>query len=490
MAERERWGSKAGFVMAAVGSAVGLGNIWRFPYLAYENGGGAFWCPMCSPCSPRACRLWSWSSAWASAPGFLLRAALARLGRGGRMLGWWQVALGFFILAYYCAILAWVLCYIFFAMDLTWGSDPQAFFFERFLEATSGPLNHGQIRWTILAGLAGVWAMVWLVLWRGVKRGIELACKVLIPILAALLIVMLVMSLRLPGAWQGVKWLFEPDFSRLTDFRVWADAYSQVFYSVGVFFAIMIAYGSYLPEDADITGSATITVFVNSGFSLLAGAMIFAILGSFAHGRGVPKDQVAASGISLAFISVPSAIELMPLPRLAGVFFFSALLLAGISSAISITEAVAAPLIRASDKSRHAVVSLVCLAGFGASLVYVWGSALHLIDLADHFLSNYGLLCLGLAELWLVAWYSGRLADMRRFANATSDIKIGLPWEIVLRWINPPILATTVVLLLWDDLKISDSGGLQAHGLVLGAVLILVTLAAAFLANRLDPQRA
>jgi NSS family neurotransmitter:Na+ symporter len=475
--------------MAAVGSAVGLGNIWRFPYLAYENGGGAFLVPYIFAVFTAGVPLMVMEFCLGKRSGMPAPGALAQLGRGGRLLGWWQVALGFFILAYYCVVLAWVLCYIFFAMDLAWGSDPQAFFFERFLETSSGPLNHGGIRWPIFAGLAGVWFMVWLVLWRGVKRGIELACKIFIPVLAALLIVMLVMSLRLPGAWQGVYWLFKPDFSLLMDFRVWADAYSQVFYSVGVFFAIMIAYASYLPKNADINGSAAITVFVNSGFSLLAGAMIFAILGSFANSRGVPMDQVASSGISLAFISVPAAIELMPLPRLVGVFFFVSLLLAGISSAISITEAIAAPLMRASNKSRHTVVSLLCLAGLAASLVYVWGSAIHLIDLADHFLSNYGLICLGLAELILVAWQRGRIAELRRFANSTSDFPIGVTWDIALRWINPLALAVTAALLFWDDLNIFDNSGLQPQGLVLGAGLILATLIAAFITHWLDPQR-
>jgi NSS family neurotransmitter:Na+ symporter len=484
-APADKWGSRLGFVMAAVGSAVGLGNIWRFPYMAYDNGGGAFMIPYVFAVFTAGIPLMIMEFSLGKRTGMAAPGALAWLGRGGRMLGWWQTSLGFFMMTYYSVVLSWALCYAFFAATGAWGSDPQTFFFESFLHTSSGPMDPGGPVWQVANGALAIWALVWLILWRGVHRGIELACKIFMPVLLLLMVSMLVMSLSLPGAMEGVTWLYRPDFSRLTDFRVWADAYSQVFYSTSVFFAVMIAYSSYLPEDADVNGSAVITVCLNSGFSFLAGTMIFAILGSLAVGRGVPVDQVVGSGISLAFITVPAALDLMPLPRLTGLLFFLSLLVAGLSSLLSMSEAVAAPIIRTTGKARHLVVSALCLVGFLASLLYVWGNGLHLLDVADHFLSNYGLICLGLAELVLFAWISGKMPELRHYCNATSDFKQNRLWDISLRWINTPFLALTVVLLAWDDLSPSTSTESRPLTLLLGGAVIGVTLVAAWWARRL-----
>lgn len=490
MAAKDQWGSRAGFIMAAVGSAVGLGNIWRFPSMAYENGGGAFLVPYLFAVFTAGAPLLIMEFCLGKRSGRGAPGALAALGRGWRKLGWWQVVICFLIMTYYAVILGWTACYAVFAATGAWGTDPKAFFFDSFLAVSSGPLDLGGLRWTIVLAVAGVWAATWLVIWRGVHRGIELACKILIPMLVVILVVMLVLSLHLPGAIDGVNWLFQPDFSHLLDFRVWADAYGQVFYSASVFFAIMIAYASYLPEDADISGSAITTVCLNSGFSLLAGTMIFSMLGSLALGRGVPLDHVVDSGVSLAFITVPAAIDIMPLPGLTGALFFSALLLAGLSSIVSMSEAVASPLIRASGKSRHAVTSLVCLGGFLASLIFSTGGGLHLLDLADHFLSSYGLIVVGLLELMLFAWFSGKIEDMRRFANATSDFAIGRLWLFCLRWLNPPLLAVTIILLAWDDLAMHVDGEFSPQAVILGVGLMLLSVAAMFVANWLDPRRA
>ncbi len=489
MAAKEQWGSRTGFIMAAVGSAVGLGNIWRFPYMAYDNGGGAFLVPYLFAVFTAGAPLLIMEFCLGKRTGRGAPGSLAFLGRSWRKLGWWQVVLCFLIMAYYAVILAWTACYAVFAVTGAWGSDPKAFFFNSFLALSSGPLDMGGLRWAIVLGLAGVWAATWLVIWRGVHRGIELACKVFMPLLVVLLVAMLTLSLRLPGAVDGINWLFEPDFNQLLDFRVWADAYSQVFYSASVFFAIMISYASYLPDDADINGSAVTTVCLNSGFSLLAGTMIFAMLGSLAHGRGVPLDQVVDSGVSLAFITIPAAIDIMPMPGLTGALFFVALLLAGLSSLVSLSEAVALPVIRASGGNRHAVTSLVCLGGFMASLVFATNGGLHLLDIADHFLSNFGLIIGGLLELMLFAWFSRRIEQMRRFANATSDFAVGRWWLFCLRWLNPPMLAVTIILLAWDDLAMHAGGEFSPMSIGIGLGLMAFSLLAMLAANRLDPRR-
>lgn len=475
--------------MAAVGSAVGLGNIWRFPSMAYENGGGAFLVPYLFAVFTAGAPLLIMEFCLGKRTGRGAPGALATLGRGWRRLGWWQVVLALLIMSYYAVILGWTACYAVFSATGAWGADPKAFFFDSFLAISGGPLQLGGLRWTLVVGVAGVWLAAWLVIWRGIHNGIELACKVLIPLLVVLLVAMLVMSLRLPGAVSGINWLFQPDFDRLLDFRVWANAYGQVFYSASVFFAIMIAYASYLPEDADINGSAMTTVCINSGFSLLAGTMIFAMLGSLAQGRGVPLDQVVDSGVSLAFITIPAAIDIMPLPGLTGILFFCALLMAGLSSLVSIAEAVVSPLTRVSGGKRHVAASLVCLVGFAGSLVFSTSGGIHLLDLADHFLSSYGLILGGFLELLAFAWYSGKIGSMMKYANATSDFAVGRWWLFCLKWLNPPLLAVTIALLAWDDLAM-DAGGKYSHtAIVLGFGLMALSVALMLVLYRFDPEK-
>ena len=291
MAQREQWGSRAGFVLAAVGSAIGLGNIWRFPYMAYENGGGAFLIP------------YIFALLTAGIPFMILEFGLGHKFRGSapkvfralgakwEWLGWMQVLVALIISIYYVAVIGWTINYTGFALDQSWGADPKAFFFGDYLGLTSSPLELGGIRWPILAACTLAWAITWLAITSGVRKGIERACKILIPLLFLLVLVLIVRVVNLPGALDGLNYLFNPDFSKLADFSVWADAYGQIFFSLSIGFSIMLAYSSYLPKDSDINNNAAITVFINCGFSMLAGVMIFSVLGNMA-----PRNRTGCLG--------------------------------------------------------------------------------------------------------------------------------------------------------------------------------------------------
>ncbi len=439
MKKREQWGSRLGFILAAVGSAIGLGNIWRFPYMAYENGGGAFLIP------------YIFALLTAGIPFMILEFGLGQKYRGSapkvfaslnpkwEWIGWSQVMVAAVISIYYVAVVGWTLNYATFAVDQSWGSDPKAFFFNEYLGLTGSPLELGGIRWNILGACALTWLATWTACTSGVRKGIERACKVLIPLLFVLVLVLICRVVTLDGALTGLEFLFRPDFSKIADFSVWTDAYGQIFYSLSVGFSIMLAYSSYLPKESDTANNAAMTVFLNCGFSLLAGVMIFSVLGNMAHETGKSVTDVAGAGVGLAFVIIPKAINTMPMPSFFGVLFFLCLLMAGLSSQISIVEAICSSFIDKFGWSRKATVTVYCAAGFGLTSIFATGGGLLILDIVDHFINNLCLLPVALIEIVLLSWVVG-LDETKTHVNATSDFTVGTIWKTCLKFVTIIVL--------------------------------------------------
>lgn len=471
---REQWNTRTGFILAAVGSAVGLGNIWRFPYMAYENGGGAFLIPyffaMLTAGVPFLIMEFALGHRYKSAAPLTFHALKARW----EGLGWWQVLVCLVISFYYVVILGWTVCYFFLSLYQGWGGDPAAYFFKDFLRLTASPLEPGGMRWPIVAANLFCWLTAWLVLWRGVRAGIERVNKFFMPVLFVLVLALLARAATLPGAAEGLNWLFKPDFSNLWNYKVWTAAYGQIFFTLSIGFGIMIAYSSYLPDDADIANNGFMTVFLNCGFSLLAGTMVFGVLGFMAAQQGVPIKEVVSQGVGLAFATIPAALNMMPAAGLFGGVFFLALLFAGFSSFLSIVEACVAPVMEKLGWTRRRAVSVLCGLGLVGSLPFSTGGGLLLLDIVDHFINNFGIIFGGLAEIVMIAWF-GRLAEMRQYINRVSDFPLGPWWPFCLKVITPLTLGIMAVSNLVGDLAQPYGGyplsALIAFGWALMAVI-------------------
>ncbi|OYD55952.1 sodium-dependent transporter, partial [Fictibacillus aquaticus] len=344
MENRQQFASRYGFIMAAVGSAVGLGNIWRFPAVAYENGGGAFLIPyliaLLTAGIPLLILEFTMGHKYrGSAP-----LSYFRMNKGSEWLGWWQVLIAFVISTYYAVIIAWALSYTVFSFDLKWGDKPDAFLLGEYLKVAD-PGVFGSLVPGVLIPLAIVWVVTIGVLFKGVAKGIEKLNKIFLPLLFIMFTLIVIRAVTLDGAAEGLNAFFEPRWDLLTSGKVWVAAYGQIFFSLSIAFAIMITYSSYLPKKSDINNNAFITGFANSGFELLAGIGVFAALGFMAQQQGVPVDQVVKSGIGLAFMVFPSIINSFPgLNELFGVLFFLSLVFAGMTSLISIVEVYVAAL--------------------------------------------------------------------------------------------------------------------------------------------------
>lgn len=482
--QREQWGSRAGFILAAVGSAIGLGNIWRFPYMAYENGGGAFFIPylfaMITAGIPFMILEFSMGHKHrGSAP-----ATLTKINKNFQWLGWFQVGVAATIAVYYVAVIGWAISYLGLSFTQGWGTDTNSFFFKSYLGlGDNSPTNLGSIQWNIAFAMLIAWAITYFTVRSGVKSGIEKASKIMMPILFIMVVLLIARMVFLPGALAGVNYIFEPDFSKIWDVKVWAAAYGQIFFTLSIGFAIMIAYSSYLPDKSDISNNAFITVLINCGFSILAGIMIFSVLGYMAHEQGKALTDVVSSGVGLAFVTLPAAINLLPAPYILGPLFFLALVVAGLSSHISIIEAVTCSIMDKLKWSRKKAANIVVGLGFLISMAFATNGGILLLDLVDHFVNNVGILTSCLVEILLMAWLC-KIADVRDYANKISDFHIGSWFDVCLRFITPIILAI-IVATKFVALFTTGYGG---YDLTLGWVLMAILLVLGLLTNILSKR--
>ncbi|MFE6306353.1 sodium-dependent transporter [Nocardiopsis sp. NPDC057823] len=484
---REQWGTRAGFLMAAIGSAVGLGNIWRFPYIAYENGGGAFMVPylvaLLTAGIPLLILEYSIGHRYRSSAPLSYR----RISRPAEAIGWWQVAICFVIAVYYGAIIAWSASYVWFSITGAWGEDPNAFFFGDYLQMSEAPGGITGYVPAVAWPLIAVWIVVLAILALGVRNGIEKANKVFIPLLVVLFLILVIQALTLDGATTGLDALFTPDWSAMADGSVWVAAYGQIFFSLSIGFGIMVTYASYLKRKADLTGSAMVAGFANSSFELLAGIGVFAALGFMATAAGTAVDEVATSGIGLAFIAFPQIISTLPFGgSLFGVLFFASLVIAGLTSLISIVEVVVSAVQDRVGLGRlQAVLIVGGLIALVSILIFPTHQGLHYLDVFDHFINQYGIALAALVVLIVFGWVLRRLPAFQEHANSVSSIRLGRWWRITLAVVTPVLLG----FMMWDALRteltenyagyptgflLTAGWGVAIGAIVVGAVIALV----------------
>jgi NSS family neurotransmitter:Na+ symporter len=483
--KREQWGSRAGFILAAVGSAIGLGNIWRFPYMAYENGGGAFFIPylfaMLTAGIPFMIMEFGMGHKYkGSAP-----RVFAKLNEKYEWLGWFQISIVAIIGIYYVAVIGWAISYFSMSFTQSWGADTNGFFFGEYLQLGSdnSPSKLGSIQWHIAVPMIIAWAVTFIAIFSGIKGGIERANKIMMPLLFLMVVALIVRMVFLPGALDGLNYLFQPDFSKIADPKVWSAAYGQIFFTLSVGFSIMLAYSSYLPKDSDINNNAFMTVLINCGFSIIAGILIFSILGSMAHEQAKPLTEVVSSGVGLAFVTIPAAINLLPAPYILGPIFFFALVIAGLSSHLSIIEAATSAFMDKLNWSRKKAALIVCGGGFIASMVFATNGGLLLLDLVDYFINNIALLASCIIELFIMGWII-KLTDIHKHVNTLSEFTVGKWFEICLRYLSPAFLIVIWGTNLVNTLTDGYGGYADSELLTLGWGVVMAMLTISLIINK------
>ncbi|WP_167142739.1 sodium-dependent transporter [Canibacter zhoujuaniae] len=448
--QRGAWTSQSGFILAALGSAVGLGNIWRFPGVAYQNGGGAFLLPYLIALLTAGVVILLLDYAIGhrfrgSAPLALRRAA----GRPGETLGWFQVMINVIIAIYYTAVIAWTSMFFIFSFKQNWesGASTQEFFLFDYLQLdTENQLTFDLVP-AVVIPMVVFWVLVLAVLALGVAKGVQKANSITIPLLFVSFLALVIGALLQPGAVDGLNAFFTPDFSQLGKPQIWVAAYGQIFFSLSVAFGIMITYSSYQKRRANMASSGLVVAFGNSSFELLAGVGVFAALGYLAHTQGVAVgDLEGLTGPMLAFATFPAIVSALPLSWLFGTLFFGSLLLAGFTSLLSILEVVLAGFIDKFGLSRGAATWGVGLPMAVISVLLI-GTTTGLItlDTLDFFSNQMGIVASAIVTVVLVIWVNRRGGELAGHLSAISTFKVGKIWQVFVGILAPLVIGYMLV---------------------------------------------
>ena len=426
--QREVFVSRSAFIFAAIGSAVGLGNIWRFPYVTYDNGGGAFIIPYLVALLTAGIPLLFFYYAMGHRSRGSAPLAYRMTHKAAEPIGWFATGVAIIIGIYYAAIVGWAGSYMFFSLGEAWGDDAEGFFFGEYLKMGDPGISFEFVP-GVLIPLIIVWIIVLGVLLMGVQNGIAGFSKIFIPLLIVLFLALVIRALFLPGAAEGLNALFTPDFAALGDPSVWIAAYGQIFFSLSIAFGIMITYASYLKKKTNLTGAGLVVGFSNSAFEILAGIGIFAALGFMATAQGVEVGDVAADGIGLAFVGFPTLISEMPGGPIFGFVFFACLVFAGLTSLISIVQV---PIQALRDKFRLGNRTSTIVVGGAMAIVSLLLmptiTGLYALDTMDAWANNIGIVGSAVLSIVVVAWLLRKLPVLSRHLNAISSFKLGWIW--------------------------------------------------------------
>lgn len=469
--ERGGWGSKLGFILAASGSAIGLGNIVFFSSNAYKYGGGAFYLPYLVALfligiPVMILELGAGRFARRSMPNALHHVA----GRRAELAGWFGALNASIITMYYIAILAWIFGMWVGSLGALWHAMPVEAF-----GLSAGELSNSMSYFFAMISSSRpllfvvlIWVANILIIYRGAKS-IEAVVKVFVPLMWVMMIVLIIRGITLPGGLEGILFLFTPDFSVVGDVAIWKGAFSQMFFTLSLGFGIMMAYASYLPPKNDDVVSATTISFLNCSFEYIAGLAIFSLLFAFAI---APK----ASSLSMIFFVVPEGIAEFPmLVGVFGVIFFTLLLMAGLTSSVSLVESVALSVIDKFRVRRTRALTAVFCVGLAGSLIFVLPEVIDpglsddgtlgftLLDLFDHWAFGYGLLLCGFLELIILGWLYD-LDSLLEFINESSRIRLGRGFRFLVRYVLPVVILAIIVLSAVEEV----TGGLYGSNMETG----------------------
>uniref|UniRef100_A0A4W5N7E4 Transporter n=1 Tax=Hucho hucho TaxID=62062 RepID=A0A4W5N7E4_9TELE len=437
--ERATWGRRLEFVLASVGYAVGLGNVWRFPYLCYRSGGGAFLIPYFLMLFLCGIPLLFMEFAIGQYTRLGPVHALAKICPLFKGVGIATVVISFVLCTYYNVLLSWALYYFFnsFRANLPWQScnntwnavgncssgfpgnathlqsASQQYFDHRLLEITNGIEDAGGLRWELFGILILAWVIVYLCIFKGVKStGKVVYFTATFPYF--ILFALLINNVQLPGAKNGMLYFLKPKWSKLLEVQVWVNAAAQVFNSIGIGFGSMISMASYNKFNNNILRDTLIVSLANSATSILAGFVIFSAIGYMAHIHNLPVDNIATDGPGLVFVVYPEVFSTMPLPQLWAPLFFFMLLCLGLDSQFAMVEVAVTSIIDGFGpkvprvlKRQEVIVLAVCVMGFLLGIPHITKGGIYVFQLMDHYTAVVSLMFLSFFEVIAVCWVFG-----------------------------------------------------------------------------------
>ncbi|KAJ8342313.1 hypothetical protein SKAU_G00322410 [Synaphobranchus kaupii] len=448
---REQWGSKYEFLLSCIGYCVGLGNVWRFPYLCYRNGGGVFLIPYVI------------MLLFTGVPLFLMELSLGQYGAAGPINVWkccpllkgvgiGMLCVSILVSLYYNVIIAWTFYYLgsSFQSPLPWSceaisnsrlcgqnittvngssvrtlSPTEVFWNERVLGVVNSEGLHdpGPVRWPLAICLLAAWIIIFLCMLKGIRSsGKVVYVTATFPYFV--LFVLIIRGATLEGSIQGVAFYLTPDWKRLASAQVWNDAASQIFYSLGIGLGGLLSMASYNKFDNNVIRDTLIITIGNCCTSFLAGFAIFSILGHMAWRKNVPVDKVADSGPGLAFVAYPEALALLPGSVFWSILFFLMLFMLGVDTLFGNMEGITTavldefPQLRGDMKRKSLFLGALCFIFYLMGLLLITDGGIYWFTLIDSFSTSFGLIiitlfmCIGISFFYGINQFCQDIIDM------------------------------------------------------------------------------
>ena len=471
MAEKNQWNSQLSFLLAMIGAAVGLGNIWRFSYVLYSNGGGAFFIPYLV------------AIALMGIPFLILEYGIGfsfkdsftnifkRINPKFEIMSWILVLLVFGVVIYYVVIVSWDFIYLLSSFNFAWGSDP-ALYFVKSVGGSSNLSNFTSIMLPTLVGVLLVWFSIWYISHKDLNSGIGMFSKILIPLLFVIMAFIIIYSLSLPGAGIGIAALLNPDWSSLTDVNIWLAAFSQIVFSLSMGQAISISYASYLPEKSKLSDNVLIVVASNCLFEVFTAFGVFSVLGYMSFTSGTPMIQLVSEGTGLVFIVFPMIFNIMgPIGHIFAPLLFISILFAGVTSAIGIFEPMVNSTLHKFNWSRKKAVTVLSIIGCMISLVFTTGCGSYLVEVVDSFINAYGVIILIAIQCIVFAWVYD-IDSLISVLNENNKFKVGKLWKLIVKYVLPIFLIVLWVMGVYNSVFKADSFTLMVYGIIAVVVLI------------------
>ncbi|MFI3207651.1 MAG: sodium-dependent transporter [Eubacteriales bacterium] len=474
--ERASWSSRSAFILAAVGSAVGLGNAWRFPGLVAKHGGGTFLV------------VYLVAMFVIGIPLLMMEISIGRKTRSGapgamramnkkfEPIGWAATANAFVITTYYAVVFAWVLAMAVFSFKfagMTGDTDAASNLFAT-LTQTSWTVSDYGIPMAILGCLAVAWVLIYVCIRDGANSVSKVVkYTVFLPVIC--LGIMAIKGITMPGGMEGVAQLFIPDVAAFQNTDLWLDAIGQVFFSLSIMMAIMFAYGSFLDDESNIAVDAIIIAVSDMAISVLAGIVMFSTMG----GVGM-LDSMSDSGIVTAFIVYPQAIVSLTgngvVNAIFGFIFYMCLVTLAIDSAFSIVEGVSTA-VADKFKIKHSKVTIgVCIAAAVVSLLYATRAGLAWLDIVDNWTNQYSMIVIGILECVAVGWFFDPKKVLAEINRNTKSYKMPAWWFVTsIKVIAPVILAVLLGFKFYSLFVVSGGnyGGYPMWAICVGGWLVM-----------------
>ena len=481
MTQQAQWDSSLAFIFAMIGAAVGLGNIWRFSYVLYSNGGGSFFIPYFTAIAIMGIPFLILEYG----VGFSFKESFSKIMRKIKpefeIIAWILVLFVFVVTIYYMVILSWDLVYLLSSFTFNWGTDTAAYF----VNTVGGSSNLSNASFLLIPTTVCVlllWVILWFISHRNVDKGIGKVSKILIPALFVIMGIIIVYALTLPGAGIGINTLLTPDWSMLWNVDIWLAAFAQIIFSLSMGQAIALTYASYLPENSKLIDNVLIVVASNSAFEICTAFGVFSILGFMSFTNGTPMIQLITEGTGLVFIVFPMIFNIMgPIGRVLAPMLFLAILFAGVTSALGFFE----PMLNSTSAklgwSRKKTATILCIIGCVFSLILTTGISSYLVGIIDSFVNEFGILLLIGVQCIIFAWFYG-VEHFLPALNEHSTFKVGTIWSFIIKYLLPCVL-----IVMWVIGIVQLFTTAKSFEIIIDLIIIIAVLVSAVVLTKIKP---